>query len=142
MVTNSNMKSSMAIFTFSVLDWKYPFWENLVQKIKIISLSWNLEPKLIWICRLQFGIHFCCFKPKIPFLGKFGAKIRNCHFKLRFDNKTNSNMQNPVVIFLERKYPFWVNLLQKIKIVSLFRNLLPRLIRICRIQWCGLLYLF
>ena len=25
------------------LDWKYPFWTNLVQKVKIVSLSWNLR---------------------------------------------------------------------------------------------------
>ena len=33
----------------------------------------------------------------------------------------------------ERKYPFWVNLLQKPKIVSLSQNLVHRLIQICRI---------
>ena len=29
---------------FSVLDWNYAFWANLVEKIKIVSLSWNLVP--------------------------------------------------------------------------------------------------
>ena len=32
------MQNSMAMFTFSVFDWKYPFWTNLVQKIKIVTL--------------------------------------------------------------------------------------------------------
>ena len=36
---NSNMENSMAMFTLSVLDRKYSFWANLVQKVKIISLS-------------------------------------------------------------------------------------------------------
>ena len=35
---------------------------------------------------------------------------------------------------LDRKHPFWVNLVQKIKIDSLIKNLAPTLIRICRIQ--------
>ena len=37
--TNSNMQNSIALFTFSVLDWKHPFRANLVQKIKVVSLS-------------------------------------------------------------------------------------------------------
>ena len=35
--TNSNMQNSMVMFILSVFDWKYPFWANLVQKVKIIS---------------------------------------------------------------------------------------------------------
>ena len=37
--TNSNMQNSLVIFTFSVLEQKYLFWANLVQKIDIFSLS-------------------------------------------------------------------------------------------------------
>ena len=51
--TNSNMQNSMVMFTFSVFDQKYPFWGNLVQKVKIISWSWNLVPRLIRIYRIQ-----------------------------------------------------------------------------------------
>ena len=32
---------------FEYVDLKHPFWANLVQKIKIASLSLNLVPKLI-----------------------------------------------------------------------------------------------
>ena len=31
-LTNSNMQNSMAMFTFSVLDQKNPFWTNLAKK--------------------------------------------------------------------------------------------------------------
>ena len=48
-------------------------------------------------------------------------------------------MQNSMVVFtfslLERKQPFWVNLVRKIKIMSLRSNLVPRLIEVYRIQW-------
>ena len=54
--TNPNMQNSMVMFIFSVFDWKYPFWANLAQKVKIISWSWNFVPRLIRICR----IHWCC----------------------------------------------------------------------------------
>ena len=42
-------------------------------------------------------------------------------FKMKFDTKTNSNMQIPMVFFsfLEWKSPFWANLVEKIKIVNL-----------------------
>ena len=42
----------------------------------------------------------------------------------------------------DRKYLFLINLVQKIKIVNLSWNLVPRLIRLCRTQWWYLLFLF
>ena len=30
------------------------------------------------------GVHFFCFRPEIPFLGKFDPKTRNGQFKLKF----------------------------------------------------------
>ena len=41
-------------FCFSISDRNEPLWANLVQNIKIISLSWNLVPRPIWICRIQW----------------------------------------------------------------------------------------
>ena len=38
----------------SVFDLKYLFWVNLVQKLKIISLSWNFVPRLIQIYRIPW----------------------------------------------------------------------------------------
>ena len=37
--TNLNVQNSMMMFNFSVFDWKYTFWANLVQKIEIGFLS-------------------------------------------------------------------------------------------------------
>ena len=44
----------MEIFTFSVFGWEYTFWTNLVQKFKIVSLSWNFLPKVIQIFKIQW----------------------------------------------------------------------------------------
>ena len=44
----------MVMFILSVFDWKYPFWANLVKKIKILTLSWNLVRTLIRTCRIQW----------------------------------------------------------------------------------------
>ena len=51
--TNLNMQNSMVVSIVSVLDWKLPFLENLVQKIAIVSLSWKLVLKLIRMRRIQ-----------------------------------------------------------------------------------------
>ena len=138
------MQNSMMLFTFFVFEWKCPFWANLVQKIKIVTLCWNLVPRLIRICRTHWCYSLFCFWVEILFLGKFGPKNQNCHFKLKFGTYTNSNMQNSMVMFsfsvFDRKYPFWANLVQKVKIVSWSWNLVPRLNRICWSQFCCSLF--
>ena len=57
------------------------------------------------------------------FLGKFDPKYQNCQFKVKLGTKTNSNMQNLVMLFtffvFDRKCPFWVNLVKNVKIASL-----------------------
>ena len=40
---------------------KYLFWVNLVQKLKIISLSWNFVPRLIQICRIPWRCSLSLF---------------------------------------------------------------------------------
>ena len=56
--TNLNKHNSMVVFSFSIFDRKCSFGEgggtNLVQKIKITSLSWNLVPGLIQICTIHW----------------------------------------------------------------------------------------
>ena len=36
----------MLVFTVSVLDWKCPFWADLVHEFKIVSLSRNFVPRV------------------------------------------------------------------------------------------------
>ena len=47
-----------------------------------------------------------------------------------------------ILIFLDQKYPFCVNFVQKLKRVSLRRNLVSRLILICKVLWWCSLFLF
>ena len=82
--TNLYMYNSMVVFILIVLDWKYPFWTNLVQKIKIVNSRWNFVPSLIEYAELNGGVHFFCFRPETTFLGKFGPKNKNYQFKLKF----------------------------------------------------------
>ena len=81
---------------------------------------------------------FLFFWPEIKFLGKFGPKNQNCQFRLKFGTQSDSNLQNLIVKFafsvFNWIYPFWANLVQKIKIVSFSCILVPRLIRICRVE--------
>ena len=144
--TNSNMQNSMMQFTLFDFEWKNRFWVNLVQKVKIISWSWNFVPALIQKGRIQWCCSLFYFSVELRFLGKFGPKNQNSHFKLKFGTYTNSNMQSSMVMFIyfvfDWKYPFWANLVQKSKIISSSWNLVPGLIRICRIQWCCSRFLF
>ena len=110
-----------------------PFLSKFGPKIKIVSLRRNLVGRLIRICKFNGDAQFFRFRPEIPFLGKFGPKNQTYQFKI--GTKTNLNMQNSMVMFfsvIDWKYPFWANLVQKIKFVNLSWNLADRLIRICR----------
>ena len=68
----------------SVFNWKYLFWVNLVQKLKIISSSWNFVPRLIQICRIPWWCSPFVFSTGNTFLGRFGPKKQNCQFELKF----------------------------------------------------------
>ena len=73
----SNMLNSEVILICSVYGKKYTFWANLVQKYKIVSLRWNLLPKLIQICWIQW---WCILLPfgtlKYLFLANLAWKIK------------------------------------------------------------------
>ena len=51
--SESNMQNSIVMWTFSVLDQKYRFWENLVSKTQS-CFRWNSVLRLIWICRIHW----------------------------------------------------------------------------------------
>ena len=134
------MRNSMMRFHFFIFERKYSFWANLVQIIKIVILYWNLVPRLIQICRIQWCYSlFFCFRAQMAFFGKFCPKNQNCHFMLKFGTYTNSSMQKSMKLFsffffFQWEYSFWANLVQNIRIVTLCWNLLPILILACRIQ--------
>ena len=144
------MQNSMLMFIFSVFDREYVFWINLVQKIKILSSRWNSILKLVQICRIQWCCWLFCFRLEIPFLGKSGPKNQNYQLKLKFGTYTNWNIQSSTVMstvmftfsVFDQKYPFWADLVQKVKIISWSWNSVPRLIRMCRIHWWCSLFLF
>ena len=72
---------------------------------------------------MQNLILLFCFGSETQLLGKVGQKKQNCQFKLQFGTLTNPHTQNSLVMFtfsvLQRKNPFWANLVQNIKIFSL-----------------------
>ena len=71
------MQSSMMLFTFFVFYREYPFCANLVQNVKIISLSWNLAPRLIRICKFQWWCSlFFVFNQKYPFCANLVQNVK------------------------------------------------------------------
>ena len=116
----------MVIFTFFVFGRKYSVWDNLVQKINIVSLRWNLIPRIIWICWIQWCCSLFSFLTGNTLLGQIWSKLSIF----------------TAFMFPIRNALFCVNLVQKIKIISLSWNLVPTLIRICIIQWWYSLFSF
>ena len=137
------MQNSMLMFTFSPFDWKYLFGQIWPKNINS-QFELKSRPRLIWICRIMQKIscvHFFCFRPEKPFLGKSGQKNQN---------SLSWNLV-PIIwicgiqwcsFFFCWPYPPWVNLVQEFKIVCSKWNLRQRLIRIWKIQWWCLFYLF
>ena len=121
----------------------------MVQKVKIVTWSWNLVLRLIWISRLTNDAQCLCFIIEITFFfcKYFGPKNQNCGCQLKFGTYTNSNILNLMVMrsfsVLNQKHCFRSNVVQKIKIVTLAWNLVPRLFwrweSICRC-WLFIFY--
>ena len=61
----------MQKYDFFVLDQKYLFWQNFVQKSKFVAFT-NFNVQKSRKCSLFL------------FLRKFGSKNQNCQFKLKF----------------------------------------------------------
>ena len=59
----------MVFSFFSFLNRKYPFWINLVQKFKIVSLNRNLNFEYV---KVNDDVHLFCFR---PFFASFVEKI-------------------------------------------------------------------
>ena len=87
--TVSNDHGHMQKCNFS----EYQFWANLVQKIKIVSLSLNSEPSLSQICRIQLWCEIFLFWTRNTLFWKIWSKNSKL-FKLKFGSETNLNMQN------------------------------------------------
>ena len=129
---------------FLVLVRKHPFWANLARKIKIVSLSWNLVPRPIRICRIQWWCSLFPFLTENTFFVHIWSK--NLRLSLwaeiwYLDYFEYAQFNGDAEVFCFRpKIPFLGNLFQKNKTVSLRWSLVPWLIRICIIQWwCSLL---
>ena len=137
-VSNDHGRAHMC--NLSVFDQKFSFWVNLVKKNQN-SLSWNFIPRLIRLYKIQWWCSLFLFLTGIASFGQTWTKNQIFRFKLKF-----GNMQNSMVVFtfsvLDQKLTFRANLVQKIKIISLSWNLVPRLISICWIQWWCSLFLF
>ena len=58
----------------SVFNWKYLYWVNLVQNLKIISLSWKLVPRLIEICRIPWWRSLFIFSIGNTFFGQINTE--------------------------------------------------------------------
>ena len=121
----------MWIFSFRL---KTPFLGKFGPKIKIVSLSWNLVPRPIRICRIQWWCSL--FLPSTrnnPFWVNLVQKIKIVSFSWNLV---------PALIWIS-KNQCWSSLFPFSIENTLFGgNFVFRLIRICIIQWWCWLSLF
>ena len=67
---------------FFCFQLEIPFWVNLVQKLKIISLSWNFVLKLIQICRIPWWCSLFLFS------------TGNCQFELKLRTRLRGHSES------------------------------------------------
>ena len=126
------MENSMIVFIACLLDWKYPYWACLVEKMKVVSFSWNLVLSLTHIWRVQWLCSLFLFMNRnILFVANLFQKIKIVCWSQNLETSLIRICRVQWLFsfysFLDWKYPFWVNLVQKMKIVTLSWNLVPRL---------------
>ena len=100
-------------------DPEISFWTGLVQKLKIVCLSWNLVGRLLPICWRRLRCWLFLFYTGNILIVQICSKIKIV-------------CVNPMVMltstFLEQKYLFSASLVQKVQTVYLNYSLVPRLI--------------
>ena len=81
---------------------------NLVQKIKLVSWSWNLLPTLIWICSIEWWCSlFLFYTRNILFVGKWSAIIVSA--TLREYRLWNRQLSSTLLFFLLRWVRPWID---------------------------------
>ena len=75
-----------------LLEWKFSFWANLIQKFKMVCLSWNLVLRLIQIENCMVTLTFFWFVLEKPSSSSMWISATMFIFSL-----------------LEQKYNFWKN---------------------------------
>ena len=98
--SNLNMQNSIVMLTFFCFLVDILFLVKFgPKKSQIVSLIWNLVPRLIWICRTQQWFSLYLYLTGSNLFLEICFKKLNL-LKLKFRTYTNSNMQNSRVIFL------------------------------------------
>ena len=111
------LSESLVILNKVLIDWWLP----------LVALSSFLKNNLVSASFIKFG-NFLSLRLEGEETLKYRCVRRSPRGKVLYS-----------ISISDWKYPFCANLVQKIEIISLSSSLVPRLIRICRIQWwCSL----
>ena len=121
----------MRVLAFFVHDRKCPFWVNLVEIVNIVSLRWNLIPRLIGICKIEWWCSLFCCRLETPFQANLVQNVKIVSLSLNLVARLIRICRiqwccSPFLIF-KQKCCFWTNLVQKIKIINLSWNLLAEI---------------
>ena len=110
----------------------YPFWANLVKKIKINLLRYNFVSSLIRICWIWCScLHFLFWTENTIFGQIWYKKIKIVFLRWNLGSRPIRICGIQWWFYFFRKYSFWANLVQTFKITYLRWKLVPKLFRIC-----------
>ena len=115
---NWSILNSVVMFNFSLLDKKYPFWANLVQKGKTVWLRWNLVPPNV----LNSTMMFICLALDLNYILWVNLVWKIIIVCLRWNFVTTLiRSWTQMVMFirsvLNMNFTFWANLVRKIMFV-------------------------
>ena len=71
------MLNSMMLLNIFVLYWKYLFWVNFVQKLKIVTQAEICYKDYFESSEFNCDVKFFCFRSKMAFFSNFGPKTKN-----------------------------------------------------------------
>ena len=94
--TNLIMQNSLAVFTFPVSDGKDHFQANLDKRKSNLSVLYQDQ---LEYGEFNGGLQLFYVRQETLFFGKFRQKDGTCKFHPKCSTKTNSNMQNSIVVF-------------------------------------------
>ena len=136
----------MVLLTFFVSDEKHTFWENLVQKIKIVSLCWNLVHRIIRISKIPWWCSLFSFSTGNNLFGQvWSKKLKLLVYTESWylDQFEYAKFRDGVHFFyFQLEIPFLGKFGPKTQNCQFRLKFGTRLIQVCRIQWRCLLFPF
>ena len=121
------MQTLLVMFTLSVLDWKYLFFDKLCPKnhycLLILKFGNYINSNI-----LNLMITFSLLDRKYPFWAKLAHILKNNFFRVKLLDVTNTIMRNPIMLIFCLCDVTVIEIFKQVAVVNTAFFLLPRII--------------